>query len=323
MISRRKDQAGSLGTEEKAPCPSPECNLFDVLSSIYTKSPIIQTSLREKIDGIEAYSYNIGHRTPDRRRTLINGERITVNREQSPEIHIGTSGWNYDHWRDVFYPQGCPKSKWLQFYAEHYNTVELNASFYRLPKPQTFETWREKTPAMFVWAVKANRFITHIKRIKDVREPLERFFSSADLLREKLGPILFQLPPSLSFDETVLSDFCKTLFGNHRYVLEVRHPSWAEPRALEILKDHNIALCISDTAGRYPYMEEDTADFIYIRLHGSKTLYASEYTEEELRAYVEKIRGWSKNDTYVYFDNDYKGYAVKNARELKEILGLV
>jgi uncharacterized protein YecE (DUF72 family) len=170
--------------------------------------------------------------------------------------------------------------------------------------------------------VKANRFITHIKRIKDVREPLERFFSSADLLREKLGPILFQLPPSLSFGETVLSDFCRTLFGNHRYVLEVRHPSWADQKAMDILKDHNIALCISDTAGRYPYMEEDTADFIYIRLHGSKTLYASEYNEEELLAYGKKIRGWSK-DTYVYFDNDYKGYAVKNAGELKEILGLV
>jgi uncharacterized protein YecE (DUF72 family) len=249
-------------------------------------------------------------------------KRRTVNKERSPEIHIGTSGWNYDHWREVFYPQGCPKSRWLQFYAEHYHTVELNASFYRLPKPQTFETWREKTPPMFVWAVKANRFITHIKRIKDVREPLERFFSSADLLREKLGPILFQLPPSLSFDETALSDFCKTLFGNHRYVLEVRHPSWADHKAMDILKDHNIALCISDTAGRYPYMEEDTADFMYIRLHGSKTLYASEYAEEELRAYGEKIRGWSK-DTYVYFDNDYKGYAVKNASELKEILGLV
>lgn len=252
----------------------------------------------------------------------INGERISVKRERSSEIHIGTSGWNYDHWREAFYPQGCPKSKWLQFYAEHYRTVELNASFYRLPKPQTFETWRKKTPANFLWAVKANRYITHIKRIKDVREPLERFFSAADLLREKLGPILFQLPPSLSFDETVLSGFCKTLFGNHRYVLEVRHPSWADHRALGILKDHNIALCISDTAGRYPYIEEDTAGFIYIRLHGSKTLYTSEYTEEELRAYAGKIKGWSK-DTYVYFDNDYNGYAVKNARRLKEILGLL
>jgi len=237
----------------------------------------------------------------------------------NPQIFVGTSGWNYDHWREVFYPKDRPKSKWLEFYAERFGTVELNASFYRLPKPQTFENWREKTPDRFLWAVKANRYITHIKRIKDVEEPLERFFSAADCLKEKLGPILFQLPPTLSFDEAVLSRFCKTLPDNHRYTLEVRHPSWAQERVTDILKDHNIALCISDTAGRYPYIEEDTATFIYVRLHGSKKLYGSEYTEEELQAVAQKIRAWSK-DVYLYFDNDYGGYAVKNAKRLKEIV---
>jgi uncharacterized protein YecE (DUF72 family) len=267
---------------------------------LYTKTRIIQRSLREKIDEPEAPSYN----------TTVNSK-----------IHIGTSGWNYDHWREVFYPKDRPKSKWLEFYTQHYQTVELNASFYRLPKPQTFENWREKTPDKFVWAVKANRYITHIKRINDVQEPLEKFFSAADCLREKLGPVLFQLPPNLSFDETVLCSLCETLPDNHRYALEVRHPSWEQPRAIDILRHYNIALCISDTAGRYPYIEEDTATFIYIRLHGSKKLYTSEYTEEELRAYAQKIRDWSK-DVYVYFDNDYGGYAIKNARRLKEILGL-
>ncbi len=238
------------------------------------------------------------------------------------KIHIGTSGWIYDHWREVFYPKDCPKAKWLDFYTRHYGTVELNASFYRLPKPQTFENWSERTPDNFLWAVKANRYITHIKRLKDPEEPLERFFGSADALKEKLGPILFQLPPSLSFDEEVFSRFCKQLKGDRLYVLEVRHPSWAqEKRAIDILRDNNIAFCVSDTAGRYPYIEEDTATFIYIRLHGSKKLYASEYSEEELQTYAGKIRDWSK-DTYLYFDNDFGGYAIKNAKRLKEILEL-
>ena len=244
----------------------------------------------------------------------MNGERL-------PQIYIGTSGWIYDHWREEFYPKDCPKTKWLDFYARHYSTVELNASFYRLPKPQTFENWRKRTPDNFLWAVKANRYITHIKRIKDVEEPLERFFSSVESLKEKLGPILIQLPPSLSFDEAVFSSFCQQLKGNHLYALEVRHPSWAQERAIDILRDNNIALCVSDSAGRYPYIEEDTATFIYIRLHGSKKLYASEYSEKELQTYAGKIRDWSK-DTYLYFDNDYKGYAIKNAKRMKEILGL-
>jgi uncharacterized protein YecE (DUF72 family) len=239
----------------------------------------------------------------------------------NPQAYIGTSGWNYNHWRELFYPKDCAKSKWLEFYAKHYETVELNASFYGLPKPQTFENWRDRTPDNFLWAVKANRYITHIKRIKDIREPLQRFFSSVELLKEKLGPILFQLPPTLSFDEAVFSGFCQHLKGNHLYTLEVRHPSWAQERAIDILRDNNIALCVSDTAGRYPYIEEDTATFIYIRLHGSKKLYASEYSEEELQTYARKIRDWAK-DVYLYFDNDYGGYAIKNAKRMKEILAL-
>jgi len=252
---------------------------------------------------------------------MNSGQQITDNGERSHQIHIGTSGWIYNHWSEVFYPKDCPKTKWLEFYAEHYGTVELNASFYRLPKPQTFENWRKRTPDTFLWAVKANRYITHIKRLRDAQEPLERFFSSVELLKEKLGPILIQLPPSLSFDEAVFNQFCQHLKGNRRYALEVRHPSWAQERAMDILRDNNIALCISDTAGRYPYIEEDTSTFIYVRLHGSKKLYASEYTEEELQAYARKIRDWPK-DTYLYFDNDYKGYAIKNAKRLKEILEL-
>jgi uncharacterized protein YecE (DUF72 family) len=136
-----------------------------------------------------------------------------------------------------------------------------------------------------------------------------------------LGPILFQLPPSLSFNKEVFGQFCQHLKADCLHALEVRHPSWEHKKAIDILRDHNIALCVSDTAGRYPYMEEDTATFSYIRLHGSKQLYASEYSEAELQVYALKIRQWAK-DAYLYFDNDYHGYAVKNARRIKEILGV-
>jgi len=239
-----------------------------------------------------------------------------------PRIVIGTSGWNYDHWRGIFYQEGCPKSKWLEFYAKNFTTVEVNATFYRLPKPKTFENWRLRTPENFLWAVKANRYITHIKRLKKPADSLARFFDAARLLEEKFGPALFQLPPSLAFDENATKQFCKCLnIYDHRCVLEVRHPSWIQDKALTILKDYNVALCISDTAGRYPYCETSTADFIYIRLHGSQELYASDYSEEELYVWARKIKKWGK-DTYLYFDNDFEGYAPKNARRLKEILGL-
>lgn len=238
------------------------------------------------------------------------------------QINIGTSGWNYDHWKGVFYPKDCPKSKWLEFYARHFTTVELNATFYRLFKPKAFENWKLKTPERFRWAVKANRYITHVKRLKSVKDPLAQFFNAVELLGEKLGPILFQLPPSLAFDENVFNRFCKCLKRyNYHYAFEVRHPSWIEDSPLSIFKDYNIAFCISDTAGRYPYREAVTADFIYIRLHGSEKLYASDYTEEALQTWAQKIKEWNKN-TYVYFDNDFEGYAPRNAGRLKEILEL-
>jgi uncharacterized protein YecE (DUF72 family) len=248
-------------------------------------------------------------------------QRITANGQRSPRIHIGTSGWIYNHWAEVFYPRDCPKAKWLEFYATHFRTVELNASFYRLPKPQTFENWRKRTPDDFLWAVKASRYITHIKRLKEPAESLERLYHSVEALEEKLGPILFQLPPSLSFHEEVFGRFCQHLKKDRVHALEVRHPSWEHQKAIDLIREHNLALCVSDAAGRYPYLEENTASFAYIRLHGSQQLYASEYSEAELQAYARKIRDWAK-DTYLYFDNDYHGYAVKNARRMNEILGL-
>ncbi len=236
---------------------------------------------------------------------------------------MGTSGWNYDHWRGVFYPDTCPKTKWLRHYTQVFTTVEVNATFYRLPGPETFKNWRDTTPEGFLWAVKASRYITHIKRLRDAGEPLERFFHVAALLEEKFGPVLFQLPPGLAFDEGVFEEFCESLeHYRHRSTLEVRHKSWLEDRVLAKLESRHIAFCISDTAGRYPYGEAVTADFVYIRLHGSRKLYASDYTEEELQAWAVKIKQW-RRDTFVYFDNDFGGYAPKNAVRLKEILGLI
>ncbi|NVM21592.1 MAG: DUF72 domain-containing protein [Desulfobacterales bacterium] len=236
-------------------------------------------------------------------------------------IRIGTSGWNYPHWKELFYPVNCPKSRWLEYYAEHFDTVELNATFYRLPKPKTFENWRRRTPDHFLWAVKANKYITHTKRLKEPKEPLRRLYTAASGLEEKLGPILFQLPPSLAFDEEKFEDFCRSLNLSQRHALEVRHPSWISDRLFAILKKYNIAFCIADTAGRFPYHEVVTSDFIYIRLHGSKKLYASEYSDEEIQGWADKIRKWGK-PACIYFDNDFEGYAVKNAKRLKEILAL-
>lgn len=234
---------------------------------------------------------------------------------------VGTSGWTYPHWKGPFYPDKHPKAAWLEYYARHFDTVELNATFYRLPGPATFENWRRRTPDGFIWSVKAGRYITHVRRLKEAEEPLRRFFDAASGLGPKLGPTLFQLPPGLVYNEDLLKGFLDLLPPSLRHVLEVRHGSWINDTAFQLLKDHDIAFCISDTAGRYPCEEAVTADFLYIRLHGSRKLYASKYTEQELEEWADKIRAWDL-DVFVYFDNDFEGHAVSNARRLKELLCL-
>ncbi|MEJ5349055.1 MAG: DUF72 domain-containing protein [Desulfosoma sp.] len=232
---------------------------------------------------------------------------------------VGTSGWNYSHWRGRFYPDKLPTSQWLHYYTNHFDTVECNATFYRLPSEKTFLLWKERTPKGFCWAVKASRLITHNRRLRQVEEPLKLFMSRALLLGEKLGPVLFQLPPSLTYDSTLFEDFAAQLSPLKRVAVEVRHRSWINDRFLDQLRFHGLAFCVSDTAGRYPYHEAVTADFMYIRLHGSKKLYASSYTEEEIRTWADKIRSWNR-ETFIYFDNDFEGYAVQNALSLKQCL---
>lgn len=239
----------------------------------------------------------------------------------SCSVRIGTSGWIYAHWQGRFYPEDLPKAKWLEYYAQEFDTVELNASFYRLPRETTFKNWFKRTPEGFLWALKASRYITHIKRLSEINGALQRFYDRSVHLGSKLGPLLFQLPPSLPYDTRLAQTFLAQLNPSFRHAIEVRHPSWLNREFFRELQDYNTALCISDTAGRYPYWEETTADFVYIRLHGSRKLYASEYTPEELEMWAEKITGWGR-ETFLYFDNDLEGYAVRNARRLKKIIGI-
>lgn len=238
--------------------------------------------------------------------------------EKKP-FRVGTSGWNYPHWKGVLYPERGSRAHWLEAYAERFDTVELNATFYRLPAPRTFEAWRRRTPEGFLWSLKASRYITHVKRLDDVLEPLNRFYAAAAALGRKLGPVLFQLPPSLAFDPELTETFLDLVPQTLRHAVEVRHPSWLTDRFFEALEARNVAFCISDTAGRYPYQEVVTADFVYLRLHGSRKLYASEYTEAELARWAAKLRAWDL-PAYVYFDNDFHGYAVRNALRLRELL---
>ncbi len=234
-------------------------------------------------------------------------------------VWIGTSGWIYRHWRKVFYPEDLPQTKWLEHYASFFDTVECNATFYRLPAEKTFENWRTRTPENFLWALKASRTITHYRKLQDVSEFIQAFMERAAHLKEKLGPVLFQLPPSLHYDPALFDDFAELLRPIPRTTIEVRHRSWIDERFFQQLERYGIAFCISDTAGRYPYHEVVTADFVYVRLHGSRKLYASSYTETELRRWAQKIARWNRT-TFLYFDNDFEGHAVRNALRLKEIL---
>lgn len=235
-------------------------------------------------------------------------------------VFIGTSGWNYDSWKGPFYPESLPKNKWLEYYAGIFQTVEVNATFYHEMNKTTYIKWRELTPDGFCWAIKAHHYITHIKRLHDVEEPLKRFLLSISFLGEKLGPILFQLPPSLVFDRTLVEKFNADVHHaglpeSVRFVLEPRHPSWIEDEVIDCLCKLDLGFCISDAGGRYPFCEAVTSDFAYIRLHGPEALYASSYSDAQLIDWAKRITALD-TDAYVYFNNDFMGYAPNNARTL-------
>lgn len=236
------------------------------------------------------------------------------------KIFIGTSGWQYKHWRGPFYPDNLPASKMLDFYAQHFHTVELNNTFYRLPQPNGLNNWRESTPRDFCFAMKGSRFLTHMKKLKDPAAGIERFFERADLLKEKLGPIVFQLPPHWEADAERLDAFLKALPSRHRYAFELRDPTWHSAEIYAILRRHRAAFCIFEIAG-FRSGFEITADFTYVRLHGPDGAYQGRYSEAALREWAERIREWQDKlrAIYIYFDNDQSGYAPKNALELAKL----
>jgi uncharacterized protein YecE (DUF72 family) len=239
----------------------------------------------------------------------------------SVKYYIGCSGWHYAHWRGLYYPKELPKSKWLQFYSRQFSTVEVNNSFYKLPSEKAFTTWRESTPDNFFFAVKASRFITHIKRLKNLGSAVENFLSRADLLREKLGPLLYQLPPNMKRDDELLQNFLSSLPLKYRHVVEFRHESWIDDAVFDILRRHNVGLCVFDMPGfSCPLIA--TSDFAYVRFHGSKGLYSSCYSDEELSQWARKIAGLGKDvkTSYIYFNNDAETFAVKNAITLENYL---
>lgn len=236
------------------------------------------------------------------------------------KAYIGTSGWSYKHWHGKFYPQEVKPKDFMAYYAKVFKTVELNSSFYRLPPKETFEGWNEKSPEDFLFSVKASRFITHIKKLKDVKEALDNFVLNAEGLEEKLGVILFQLPPSWKFDEQRFADFLAILPGHLRCTFEFRNPTWYNDKALELLKKYHCAFCIYELNG-HKSPEEVTADFVYIRLHGPGGKYQGSYTEKILASWADKISGWmeEKRDVFCYFDNDQEAYAAFNAQTLLEM----
>ena len=235
--------------------------------------------------------------------------------------YIGTSGWHYEHWRDRFYPEKLSKDKWLEFYAARFATVELNNSFYRLPSESAFTTWHNSSPADFTFAVKVSRFITHIKRLKDTGEAVEKFVARAKILKEKLGPLLYQLPPNLHRNDELLESFLSALPREMKHVVEFRHQSWLEEKVFKILHKYDIGFCVFDMPSLSCPLAA-TADFAYIRFHGSSGLYFSCYSDEELADWAKKLADLAANlkAVYIYFNNDAEAFAVRNAMTLRNYL---
>jgi uncharacterized protein YecE (DUF72 family) len=237
-------------------------------------------------------------------------------------VLIGTSGWHYDSWRGPFFPKGLPLKNQLQYYASQFSTTELNGVFYRTPTPEAVRSWREQTGKDFVFAWKASKFITHWKRLsQNSVNSLELLEDRLSLLGDKVGPILFQLPPNFEANADRLIAFFKLLSNKRRYSFEFRHPSWYAPRLLRLLSEQNISLCISDHHDA-PAPWKRTADFVYVRGHGPQGRYKGHYRTDTLAEWAKRIRSWKKQgcDVFVYFDNDQKSAAPADAFRLKHLM---
>ena len=250
--------------------------------------------------------------------------------EKRGKLFIGTSGWVYSHWERIFYPEDLKGRDKLKYFSKHFKTAEINYSFYHLPRPEIYQKWYQETPADFVFSVKTSRFITHIKRLKDVEKPWKIFLENTLNLKEKLGPVLFQFPPNFkateenikrleNFSKVITDHSLPTTHYKLKTAFEFRHESWCDEKIYNLLKKYNVAWVIADSSV-YPKAEVVTANFIYIRMHGSKILFSSKYTKKELRDLAQKIKKWLGNrlDVYCYFNNDAYGFAIENAKELSK-----
>ena len=235
--------------------------------------------------------------------------------------HIGTSGWSYPHWRGVFYPKNLRGEAWLGHYASLFGTVEVNNTFYQLPEASTFRHWYREVPRSFVFAVKGSRFLTHMKKLQAPRGALKRFLRRVTILKEKLGPVLFQLPPRFKVNPERLADFTVLLPAEYRYAFEFRDPTWFTPEVYAILRKRNLGFCVFGLKD-LPCPEVVTAHYVYLRFHGPGAKYAGRYSEAELKTWSRRIRGWLGEglDVYAYFNNDEHGYAVANAAHLRDLV---
>jgi uncharacterized protein YecE (DUF72 family) len=237
-------------------------------------------------------------------------------------VRIGCSGWNYKDWRQSFYPKGLPARLWLERYAEAFDTVEINNTFYRLPKQSAVENWVKQTPSGFVFTVKASRYLTHIKRLTTVEDGVKLLYERIEPLAQspKMGPVLWQLPGNFQRDDERLRGALKGL-PKGRHCFEFRHPSWFCDEVYKLLRRHRVALVIGDTPERPFQTHELTAAWTFVRFHYGHRGRGGNYSRTELEEWAERIRGWRERvEVYAYFNNDWKEYAVKNALELKKLL---
>ncbi len=233
--------------------------------------------------------------------------------------YLGTSGWYYDHWASRFYPTGLSKGDWLPYYCTRFNTVEVNASFYRLPSKAMVAGWRTKTPEDFVFSFKGSRLVTHQRKLKGTTEDLTRFYTRIRNIGEKLGVILWQLPPSLQKDLPLLESFLADLDPGLRQAIEFRHASWLTPETYGLLERYQVGLCIVSSP-TLPVVMKTTTSFAYLRWHGGTLLYATNYRNDEIKAWAASITRLPVDDVYGYFNNDAFAYAPKNCLELKAVL---
>jgi uncharacterized protein YecE (DUF72 family) len=247
---------------------------------------------------------------------FLKSEKITLVMKN----YIGCSGFNYDEWEEAFYPKDISKKEWLEYYASRFDTVEINSSFYHLPKEKTLDNWYDRTPGNFRFTLKGSRFVTHQKKLNDPQEPVKKFYDLTARLKGKLGCILWQLPGNQHKDISKLKNFCKALSNDFRNVIEFRHNSWFHPDVYEVMKANDVIFCIISAPGDLNEEAVKTNKTVYLRFHGKKEWYKYLYSEKELTDWAEKINQLNAQQIYAYFNNDYAANAPRNAADFSKIL---